>query len=362
MHGKRDGHDLTITKAMSIAVVVILAAGACKESAEEKVYPRGCYYPEECSIEEFEITINENIPDFDESKCGTSVLEESVTVTDEETLSSLFGVTHLKGNLRIVQSNLANLAALESLICVGGNVEIASNSFLTNLDGLANLQQIGGFLKVGTNQLGEDEADPNSALLNIDGLGNLTQIGTHLWITKNPLITNIDSLSQLTTSKNVVITANDALENIDGLSSLTEIRGYLKIGHRDEGNANLQNVDGLAQVTYIGSYAWISYNPSLLNLDGLNKVKWIGDYLGVFGNESLESVSGLSGLENLCGFLNIADNPKLPGCEAAQIAIDTKHNCGVCLRFNQVDTCPEQDDGCLYDRCVQNNNCDGGAN
>lgn len=358
---RRGSHVWSFTPIFKIAFWGLILVAGCKEAKQEKVYPRGCYYPDECSLEDFQRTINENPGELDEATCGSNVLEESVTATEAQDLGVLSGITYLKGNLRIVQSSLTDLTGLESLLCISGNLEIAENLSLANLDGLSNLEQIGGFLKVGTNKLGDEEAGPNSALQNISGLGKLKHIGTHLWITKNPLITDIDALGQITTAQNVVITANAALTNIDGLSNLTEIRGYLKLGHKNESNASLQNVDGLANVTYIGGYAWIAYNDSLENLDGLASVEWIGDYLGIFGNSSLESVAGLHGLKALCGFLNIAENPKLPGCAAAQIPLETEYNCGVCIRLNQSDSCEEQVNGCLYDRCVQEDRCDGGT-
>lgn len=339
-----------------LVMLLLFTLSACKEVEQEKVYPRGCFYAGECSVEGFEISINEEHPALDESKCGQEVLDDSVLIQTIGDLQTLAGITFLKGNLRIVESDLTNLDGLESLLCIGGSLEISGNPTLANLDGLSNLTQIGNAIRIGPK-----DSSPNTALQNIDGLGNVAHLGTHLWITMNPLITDIDALSRITSADNVVILANESLENIDGLTSLTEVRGYLEIGKKNANNTKLENLDGLSNVTYVGEHLWIGYNDSLQNLDGLAKIQWIGDYLAVFGNASLADAAGLNGLKTLCGFLNIAENPQLPNCQATKIREETVLNCGVCVRLNQSDSCPDKNNGCLYDRCVQNDTCDGGA-
>jgi len=62
---------------------------------------------------------------------------------------------------------------------------IETNDLLTNLDGLANLTSVGGFLNIGN----------NAALTNIEGLANLTSVGGYLTIENNTALTNCQGIA-----------------------------------------------------------------------------------------------------------------------------------------------------------------------
>jgi len=64
-------------------------------------------------------------------------------------------------------TDITNLEGLANLNSVGGDLYIYDNASLTNLGGLANLTSVGDELYIGI----------NTALANIDGLANLTSVG-----------------------------------------------------------------------------------------------------------------------------------------------------------------------------------------
>src|SRR5690606_1131249 len=136
------------------------------------------------------------------------------------------------------------------------SLSISSNSQLTNLDGLSNLTQIGGYLYIVN----------NSQLTNLDGLSNLTQIGGYLYIQNNAVLENLDGLSALESINGDLVIFNNAV--------LTDISG-------------LQNIDPATILpnTY-GLY--IQYNPllSVCNLD---------NFCTYLAGSGLRTISGNAG-------------------------------------------------------------------
>jgi len=184
---------------------------------------------------------------------------------------------------------------------------------ITNLNGLADLTEVGSSLQM----------QNNAALIDISGLASLVRVGRTLWIDNNNALTNLDGLSALTGVGEVLaFWDNDQLENIDGLSSLASTGATLGIFYNDR----LENVDGLSSLTMVGhdenssggseAFLHIAGNPSLTNLDGLSALVNVGNkskYGGViiYDNASLSNVNGLSALELVWGGMFIGENPVL---------------------------------------------------
>ncbi|MFC1796928.1 hypothetical protein ACFL1V_07510 [Pseudomonadota bacterium] len=183
---------------------------------------------------------------------------------------------------------------------------------ITNLDGLADLTEVGSSLQV-TN---------NPVLIDIRGLASLAKTGRNLWIDNNDALTNLDGLSALASVGAVLaIIYNDQLKNIDGLSSLVSTGATLGIWYNDR----LENVDGLSSLTMVGAeetslgdQGWLHIrgNPSLTDLDGLSALVSVSNvnlYGGVIidDNASLSNVNGLSHLEGIWGDMIIVENPAL---------------------------------------------------
>ncbi len=100
------------------------------------------------------------------------------------TLNGLDQLQHVGGQLRLYNNTgLATIGSLSKLTAVDGSVDIEYNSF-TSLGGLANLTGIGSFLTV----------YDNGALTDLDGLSKLVSIGGALNLSSNPALTSIDGI------------------------------------------------------------------------------------------------------------------------------------------------------------------------
>ncbi|AXT58280.1 hypothetical protein D1815_21860 [Aquimarina sp. AD1] len=185
-------------------------------------------------------------------------LEKSIFIEGNPLLSSLQGVENINQSMEgyiSIQSNtaLTNLSPLSNLLYVSNDIYITGNGNITNLDGLQNLQATGGSLVIGdesnlssvglnnfqsVNSLrlinigkiteinfenltvvrGNISIQSNNILTNINGFENITgeiSEGLGLFIINNPLLTNIESLQNLTTLEELKISKNIMLKEIN---------------------------------------------------------------------------------------------------------------------------------------------------
>ena len=184
-----------------------------------------------------------------------------------------------------------------------GNVTI-SGSDINNLDGLANVSSISGFLNFLNNM----------ALADIDGLNNLNSIGGNLVFQNNDILTNIDGLSNLSNiGGTLAFSTNAQLSNLNGLSNINSINGDLQIFT----NPQLSNLGGLSNITNIQGALAIIGNAQLTNLDSLSSLVSIQDNLGII-NTQLTNLNGLANLTNIGGELFIEDNAALTDISGIQ--------------------------------------------
>jgi hypothetical protein len=164
----------------------------------------------------------------------------------------------------------------------------------------------------------------STTLSNLNGLANLEEITGDLLLTSNPQLTNVNGLSGLeTVGGSVNIQTNAALTNVNGLSSLTAVAGYFQINNCDA----LTNVGGLSSLQSVGQYANIEGCALLSNLDGLSNLASVGTttahYLRLYNNPQLASILGLipsqGSLTNLSGNLTIQYNAPLSSCQATAL-------------------------------------------
>ncbi len=182
------------------------------------------------------------------------------------------------------------LMAYPGITSIGGFLQIASNSSLTNVNGLSGI----------TSGVGNLLISNNAALVNVNGLSEITTVSGYLDIEWNNALTNVDGLSSLTSVGGYLfIGLNYSQTNVDGLSSLTTVGGYLTIRY-----TALTNVNGLSSLTSIGGlYLNIENNPSLTNVDGLSSLTTMtGQFLYIQNNTSLTDFCGLYALINGGGF------------------------------------------------------------
>ena len=166
------------------------------------------------------------------------------------------------GLIRISNTNLADLSAFQNMTS-GSPVEsvsIHNNPNLQNLSGLEN-----GSIYATSVSIIE-----NNSLINVDGLVSVTPFefgGMH--IENNPMLANIDGLSNYQAKNNILINNNDALTNLDALSITTFVQDQTIITNNDAlvdlcgltslAACHLTQAGGFCQIFTISGNA---YNPS----------------------------------------------------------------------------------------------------
>jgi hypothetical protein len=201
----------------------------------------------------------------------------SIEIALNELLTEINGfkkLEHVNGHLDLVNENLSNLNGFNMLNRIEGKLYI-SRSALTNLEGLGNLTYIGKELTVAECPF----------ITNFDALSSLTSTGG-LGITLNESLTNIDGLSDLNTiGGGFSIQNNSALANVNGLHNVTIIKGNLLIRE----NCSLTNLDGLDNLTILeGGYLKITDNIVLPTSEATS----LDERLRSYGFSGITIISG----------------------------------------------------------------------
>ena len=147
---------------------------------------------------------------------------------------------------------------------IGGNLIIREKNKgnIKDLEGLKNIQQISGFLKIFNNH----------TLQNLNGLNNLKIIGLDLEIRENPNLKNLKGLDNLQIIQDyLLLSNNNALENLEGIENLMGINGFR----------------GLT----------IEYNPSLTSLQGIKQIIFNNSCFDLYGNQCLANIEDLKNLD-----------------------------------------------------------------
>ena len=134
--------------------------------------------------------------------------------------------TEIGGNVLIKESvpgDITNLQGLAAVETIGGGLKISDNTALTDLHGLEGITAIGESLIV----------QENASLISLNGLDGLGSVGGHLILQNNPAIASLESLLALTSIDGQVRIANNgALTSLDGLDNIAPASiSNLKIIH-----------------------------------------------------------------------------------------------------------------------------------
>ena len=262
----------------------------------------GCSY-ESCPTGNIVFNTQSQITSFEQrySHCSTlpgSVYIQGTGITD---LSLLSFIRQIGGNLVIggpgllATSNMTSLQGLHNLESIGGLVSIHLNIKLQSLDGLNGLKHVGGSFSVSN----------NDALQSINSLPVLETVGGSFNVSNNKALLNINGLGGLQEIEgNLMIGSNALLQDVSGFSSLKKIGAKDSYGLGISNNPELVHINGLAHVEVIGNNTdtyganvFISNNPKLQNLNGLSSLHTINDgAISVTGNPLLQNLDGLSNL------------------------------------------------------------------
>ncbi|WP_047246177.1 hypothetical protein [Maribacter thermophilus] len=241
------------------------------------------------------------------------------------------GYTEITGNVEIGNINVAsttsisNLEGLSTINSVGGNLTLHANDALNSLEGLRNLEVIGGELFLSSNK----------AFDNIDGLNNLRTIGEGLRVVQNSALSNLDGLSNLTEIGNLLlIFNNDELVNVDGLNNLISVGFDIAIRNNDK----LSEINSFNNLEFSTGLS-ISDNSTLNTINGFSSLKTIQLFLVIENNNSLSSFNGFGELESIGSNLEINNNGALTSLDGLVKLISLGESLTVIQNTELVDFC-----------------------
>jgi hypothetical protein len=231
------------------------------------------------------------------------------------------------GDLRIEGADITNLDSLTGLKHIGGFLRVFVNPMLTNVDGLTGLTSVERI-----------DISGNDALTNVDGLSNITYVWNGISISGNGALTNLDGLANITSSPSIFVQLqfNFALTNVDGLAGITSVE-ELVISQCFA----LTNVDGLSNLTYAIAIL-LQYNDALTNVDGLANLTSVGNAFRIRNNNSLVNVDGLANLTSVGNAFRIHDNPILALCCGALPVLESGNIGGPILIENNLPGCDSE--------------------
>lgn len=241
------------------------------------------------------------------------VEDSSDEVSNLLTLSALSSLQKINGDLRIMNNGLVDLYGLDNLTYISGDLQI-SNTTLQNLNELENIAHFDGTLTIANNNKLTDIISLSNLTtvqsLNIHGnnistlpFNNISHIPGNLNITYSKL-TDLKGLNNLTAvGGEILLHQNDLLTNLGGLNNLITVGGHFRIKRND----NLSSLVGLSKLEEVGGTLNILVNKGLINLNGLSNLHTV-ESLAIDENVSLYSLDGLKNLNTIEEFFKISFN------------------------------------------------------
>ncbi|MEO1547414.1 MAG: hypothetical protein AAFU74_11760, partial [Bacteroidota bacterium] len=177
---------------------------------------------------------------------------------------------------------------------VSGTLSITNGGL--DITELVNLNKIDGGLAIF-----------ETTLFNVDGLANLIQVGGGLFVDNNPLLQNLDSLSRVGSwNESISIGFNEVLTSITGIQNVGENLNSVSLNR----NIALRNIDIFQNTKVIKEFLQIEECSSITNLDTFLALEEVGGDIGISKNLSLTDISGLNNLQSASS-LEIYDNNNL---------------------------------------------------
>lgn len=320
--------------------------------------PDGCQVPTDCTP----------------TTVGIGVHRGDAYLAEPGDVAALSGITCITGSLGV--SGQSSLTDLSSLTFVVGDVVIWGNAQLTTLEGLENLEQIGGALRI----------EVNTSLRSIEELGSLSSLGARL--PPDALTLGVSYNEALPACQVWALEAQTARRcGATGPSQYYTCDQNLGTGGCGElpadfacvpgatgpgvydGNLSAADdaslaayggatcVTGTAFVANVTSLAALSrlqkvggglsiVNSQVTSLAGLENLTEIGGALSIVWNPALQNIAGLAHLSSLgqrlppgSAPLEIANNAALPGCQAWGMAAQTQSSCKSSPNSAYLDRC-----------------------
>ncbi|MEM9078346.1 MAG: hypothetical protein AAGC43_14985 [Bacteroidota bacterium] len=249
---------------------------------------------------------SDDAEDSDDTE-GSRVFGAGIRVTNQAQIDSIgfFGYTRLQGGLiidgRDNENPIRDLTPFRTLTQLDAGLNIVDTRYLKSLDGLENLNLIGGIQVIG-----------NDSLESIDALRGLTQINTirrRVTLTpfnffRNPRLESLSGFRNVTfiDTVSVSIGANSSLTSLNGLENLVTCFGISV-----NSNENLRSLSGLENVERIEADFTVSNNSLLESLD-VGKLETLGRFLTIQDNPEITSLEGLNSISRLESDLDVQNH------------------------------------------------------
>lgn len=235
----------------------------------------------------------EAINEFGSHHYNEIQLNLTIEGLDVYDLSPLYDLKIVHGDINIKHTPFYNLEGLKNLNNIGGNLYFYNNQKLLNLNGLESVIKIDGSI----------QSYANRSLNDIRGLKNVRGFKGGLELEKTK-IREITIFQDATSLKNLYLGMNIELSTLSGLKNVTEINGFLDL----DGNDSLMNLNDLSGIKHIKEYASIS-SPTISDI-GLVNLESVGGILDLFFMPGITDLNDLSNLRNF-GSLVIWANENL---------------------------------------------------
>lgn len=239
-----------------------------------------------------------------------------------KTLEGLQNVNFVGGKLHVIScDSLEHIQHLSNVDTIGWALFIVDNASIIDLQGLESIEHLNQELLV----------NQNENLESLEGLHNLISTGRDVNVQLNPKLSNLnglrslryiyDGISQFECESVTSLAGLDSLEqvsslwiestpifNLEGLGNLSTING---LSFLINGCNSLESLEGLHSLTEINADFGIFFTPFLDNVDALDKITFIEGDVKFGSNLTLENLDGLHSVTQINGEIQIAICPNL---------------------------------------------------
>ncbi|MDF1698643.1 MAG: hypothetical protein P1U56_22515 [Saprospiraceae bacterium] len=193
---------------MNRILLIAILATSISNSIAQKTYEKGLFLRSQKDIQEFR-------DEYPNVEILNKYLLIGTVDTDIHDLSALSHIIEVKGDLTIRNTKLTSLEGLTNLSEVKGVLRIQTNSSLVELGDFEQLHEVGGDLVV----------NDNKKLLTLEGFTNLKQVGGNLFIGNNDTLVNLSGLENITSMNGFLnIRSNKNLKSLEALHILSGIK------------------------------------------------------------------------------------------------------------------------------------------
>ena len=182
---------------------------------------------------------------------------------------------------------------------IGGTLYIKNCKF-TTFRGMENVDYLGG-IRI-----------ENSPVISFQGLEKVTKIGKGgiYWTDYNCLISSFEGLNNITEIGGSLRINSNKFESFKGLEKVTYIAGDTWIGGQYGNNCPLKSFQGLNNLTRTGD-GFAFFYCDLETLDGLNNLEYVDGNLTFSNMDNLTDISALSNLNYVRKLITINYSPLL---------------------------------------------------